>query len=320
MGSLWRKKRTPRSRQFGSVNVLFWWNVAACVIHLGQMAVMGFLYLSERRDLVYPLYASYTSWVSNPNSTEAIENACRPTRGIDDFGGNMRVTPAWRHSGLSLSLHWMMFGFFALSGIFQGLAAATPYAPWKGVVSTSILRFVEYAFSASLMIASIGLQIGIFSARTLALLAALTAITMLWGIVAEKLAQTAKNAAKQLTYMPSDDIDKDESAGFRVLRDVKWAAWFSHLGGWVTQTAVWTVILVNFHGSQDTCGSPERAPNFVYAIVYCELFLFVCFGFVQTAYLAQGLNDDQAEFWYTGLSLTSKTLLGWLVYGGNFAG
>ena len=37
--------------------------------------------------------------------------------------GAMEVLPAWRDSGLTLSLHWLVWSFFALSFLFQTAAA-----------------------------------------------------------------------------------------------------------------------------------------------------------------------------------------------------
>ena len=79
------------------------------------------------------------------------------------------------------------------------------------------------------------------------------------------------------------------------------------------------------------CGRDDNvAPDFVYAIVFCELALFASFGITQ---LSQFVHFDdwrqggpgranvgrRAEAAYIVQSLVCKTLLGWLVYGGNFA-
>jgi hypothetical protein len=102
--------------------------------------------------------------------------------------------------------------------------------------------------------------------------------------------------------------------------------------------AVFVIIIAHFFTSQRTCefadaprGVGENlAPDFVYAIVFCELGLFACFGVTQLAqFLAfdlwRGGGGGQrgpggyVEAAYIVQSLVSKTLLGWLVYGSNFA-
>ena len=83
--------------------------------------------------------------------------------------------------------------------------------------------------------------------------------------------------------------------------------------------------------------SPLGAPQFVYAIVSVEAFLFLCFGFVQTYELfgrsralskvspSDGEKDGEeyqifSVFTYICLSLMAKVLLGWLVFGPILAG
>ena len=147
-----------------------------------------------------------------------------------------------RDSGLTLSLHWLVWSFFALSFLFQTAAAvvdavdvvrrrrrrrtimgddratASAYeraagdggqrsspprddntktagpsasdsndaAAFHGS-SARWLRFVEYSFSASVMIVAIALQVGIMDGWTLFLLAALTWTTMILGLVGERI-------------------------------------------------------------------------------------------------------------------------------------
>ncbi|MFB1019539.1 MAG: hypothetical protein QMC37_04790, partial [Flavobacteriales bacterium] len=102
----------------------------------------------------------------------------------------------------------------------------------------------------------------------------------------------------------------------RALRRANRVAWLAHAIGWVTQMSVFFVLLQQFHGGQNC--SPRAAPAFVWAIVYGELALFSSFGFVQLLQLSRSISAKKAEMIYTVLSFVSKTLLGWLVYAGNF--
>ena len=121
-----------------------------------------------------------------------------------------------------------------------------------------------------------------------------------------------------------------------VERSLPMARWATHLTGWVTQGVVFVVIIAHFFQSQGTCefdgtGEDNVAPDFVYAIVFCELGLFALFGLTQMCqFLSHDygwcVDDDgtstaccSVEAAYIVQSLVSKTLLGWLVYGGNFA-
>ena len=124
--------------------------------------------------------------------------SCVPPESLRVAG--MTVTPAWQDSGLVLSLHWLVVSFFALSFLFQAAAAVLDVVIARmrrsrrrylfggagdeedlntaAVVASSgvasWLRFVEYSFSAAVMIVAIGLQVGIMDAWMLFVLAALT--------------------------------------------------------------------------------------------------------------------------------------------------
>jgi hypothetical protein len=102
----------------------------------------------------------------------------------------------------------------------------------------------------------------------------------------------------------------------RALRRANRVAWLAHAIGWVTQMSVFFELLQQFHRGQNC--SPRAAPAFVWVIVYGELALFSSFGFVQPLQLSRSISAKKAEMIYTVLSFVSKTLLGWLVYAGNF--
>lgn len=124
--------------------------------------------------------------------------------------------------------------------------------------------------------------------------------------------------------------------------------WTAHFSGWITQGVAFVVIIAHFINSQRTCEFADApggradnvAPDFVYAIVFAELVLFAGFGVTQLAQFTafdnwrlgtephggggggagrQSFVGRRVEAAYIIQSLVSKTLLGWLVYGGNFA-
>ena len=222
----------------------------------------------------------------------------------------------------------------------------------------SWLRFVEYSFSASVMIVAIALQVGIMDAWMLFALAALTWVTMILGLVAERVLAVEEDIAALVLHCGGggggkgddtrvsvhlnagggttaavaaaadgndDNADNDDnsaavvSSGSTLLSKKKGGAaavastarqqqsaaisaacaglslplvrWAAHFAGWVTQGVVFVVIIAHFFTSQRTCefadapgGRDENvAPDFVYAIVFCELGLFACFGLTQLA-------------------------------------
>ena len=79
----------------------------------------------------------------------------------------------------TLDIRYLMIAFFALSALFQG--AASLY--WDG--RSGLWRYVEYSFSASIMVLAIAGEAGIRDAYTLACMFLLTWITQVLGILAD---------------------------------------------------------------------------------------------------------------------------------------
>jgi hypothetical protein len=264
-----------------------------------------------------------------------------------------------------MSLHWLVSSFFALSFLFQAAAAvadARRVGFWKKnsgkndddvsasflaggaseerraksaddhVTTThraamaSWLRFIEYSFSAAVMVVAIALQVGLMDAWMLFALAALTWTTMMLGLVGERVLAAEERVvaagarAERSSRLDRDRDDESETndthstearddprlamrsetaAVAAALRVVRWTA---HLTGWVSQGVVFVVIIAHFFASQRACeweDSTEEgnrrednvAPDFVYAIVFAELALFVGFGSTQFAQFAQFDRD-----------------------------
>lgn len=290
---------------------------------------------------------------------------CEPPRSAKV--GSMPVSPAAEDTGLVLSLHWLVVSFFALSFAFQFAAAVFDLAARArrrrhrriviGDTSADVaraddtndsetresvsawLRFVEYGFSAAVMIVAIALQVGLMDAWMLFALATLTWATMMLGLAGERILAVERRIRRVVIGLEQRDGALDpEASGLEISveRSLPMARWVTHLTGWVTQGVVFVVIIAHFYQSQGTCefdgtGEDNVAPDFVYAIVFCELGLFALFGLTQMCqFLSHDygwcVDDDEmsiaccsVEAAYIVQSLVSKTLLGWLVYGGNFA-
>jgi hypothetical protein len=305
---------------------------------------------------------------TEPGSTTPINPfpSCDAPR--DARVGTMPVSPAFRDSHLVMSLHWLVSSFFALSFLFQA-AAAVADARRVGFVQTldsekkndddvsaslvaggalrgndhvttphraalaSWLRFVEYSFSAAVMVVAIALQVGLMDAWMLFALAALTWTTMMLGLLGERVlaaeervvaagaraerssrlnrgddeSETNDTPPSSVSSQARDDprraMRSETAAVAAALRVVRWTA---HLTGWVSQGVVFVVIVAHFFASQRACeweDSTEEgnrrednvAPDFVYAIVFAELALFVGFGATQFAQFAQFDRDVYAE-------------------------
>jgi len=224
-----------------------------------------------------------------------------------------------------IDVRYVIACFFALSCIFQLLGGYF----YNGKIGGR-LRFVEYSFSASIMILAIGVESGIRDLYTLEMMFVLIWATMMLGLLAEVLSSISENL--------------DAAAASEPI--LEWlGAWswvIPHVAGWATCVAAYAPIIDNFYESNSA--SSSKAPGFVNIIVYLQFGLFSCFGFVQlyslfrrTIVLNQGgeqpwtggrfrgalsttnknrpLEDiaDSTERMYIILSFSAKTLLAWLI-------
>jgi hypothetical protein len=187
------------------------------------------------------------------------------------------------------------------------------------------LRFVEYSFSASIMIIAIGAEAGIQDIYTLEMMFALTWVTMILGLLADVLIMLPVNSA-------------DVEPIFKVFGVWTWT--IPHVSGWITFLAAYGPILDTF--IQSSSKSEISAPGFVHVIVFLQFFLFGCFGLVQLyslvkkTYLVMAVEgsiktyalvgnwgfefvrdvanlQETVEVMYITLSFTAKTLLCWLI-------
>lgn len=371
-----RRGREERKRSF---SVLWTLNAVAAAMHAAWFVVFVLLWALDenedgsKRDVTYPLFYSSALFGTPPDppstpagllvfdATEQSSSLINPYPTCDAPRdarvGTMPVSPAFRDSGLVMSLHWLVASFFALSFLFQAAAvvadarpagrakkagddddvsaslvaashhrdepfddATDPFTTRRAAIA-SWLRFVEYSFSAAVMIVAIALQVGLMDAWALFALAALTWTTMMLGLVGERIlaveARIAAIKARVESSRPDRGDDESETNGTSpssrrrddprramrpetasmaaALRVVRWTA---HFTGWVSQGVVFVVIIAHFFASQRACeweASTEEgnrrednvAPDFVYAIVFAELALFAGFGATQFAQFAR---------------------------------
>lgn len=151
------------------------------------------------------------------------------------------------------------------------------------------LRFVEYAFSSSVMIVLIAILFTIVDVWTLFAIFWLNFLMNMLGMLME-------------IQNPSNEQGKKID-------------WTAYILGCIAGIVPWIIITGYFLG---TNGTP---PAFVYAIYVVELILFNCFAFTMVAYFKRwGKFKDYmyGERFYQILSLVAKTLLAWLVFAGIF--
>jgi hypothetical protein len=217
------------------------------------------------------------------------------------FGSSeFHVEPLRLDAG-SLDVRYITIAFFALSALFQfgGGVAGRVWARW--------LRFIEYSFSASIMIMAIAVEAGIDDVYMLQAMFVLMWTTQMLGLLAEVFGPMAP--VMSMWLLP-------------------------HLAGWVTFLSAYAPILDAFLQSKNNSPSVSP-PDFVEAMVFLQCALFGCFGGVQLYALikrgapptesfsiqqpewepppAEDSLDDTVDKAYILLSITAKSILGWLI-------
>ncbi|WP_119067709.1 heliorhodopsin HeR [Aggregatilinea lenta] len=149
-------------------------------------------------------------------------------------------------------------------------------------------RWIEYSFSASVMIVAIAALFGLYDIAALLLIFALNAAMILFGWMMELHNQTTEK--------------------------VNWTAF---IFGCIVGIVPWIAVGIYFVGS---VSSGEQVPGFVYAI-YVSLFLFFNVFAVnqvlQYAKVGRWRDYVYGERAYIVLSLVAKSLLAWQVFFGT---
>ena len=242
---------------------------------------------------------------------------------------------AWRHVG-SMDPSWMSASFFFISFAFQALPIL-PTVPWFPMnydrykrwllEGTQPLRFVEYSVSSTVMIMVIALITGTTDFWIILPLAACNWCIMVFGLFHEQVTRLRALAG--------------ERVGFAQYMAI-------HAAGWVPFVVVWAVLTAQFEWS---LAGAKGVPAAVQAIPIVNLVLFCTFGVNQFAGslhlqppalgpveapletptpdfakpLARAADSPPRFVWtymhsevtYTVLSLTTKSLLAWMMYGGS---
>lgn len=193
----------------------------------------------------------------------------------------------------ALNLTALTATFFFITAFFH-LGNALLWRKWylAGVQSCfTPSRWVEYTFSAAVLIVLVGYSSGVVIAESLVAIFTLTAVTMFFGLLTEVVARPRSanewHTSLQLRLQP-------------------------HILGYVPQVLVWFIVLTSFYVSvSDVEATSSSVPSFVYAIVWGELILFWSFAAVQFAVTVLPPRFyPSGEIAYQLLSLTSKTFLG----------
>ena len=269
-------------------------NFFATVSHFVSALLMLILYL-PRPSLKIPYTESYLEW--NRMNTNSSSGMCPlGSRDFETSSGRFCIGTVTKpvscdtnNNCYGVDLGWLVISFHILSFLFQGFAHITNYkGPILGYRYSDMidsgknpLRFIEYSFSASIMLISIALLNGVTDINLITSIGILTSACQLCGLAVE--------------YIDNKKI--------KIL---------IHLVGWLQFCWAYGIIGHAFFRSiQATDNGP---PGFVYVIVIVLFLLYSSFGFVQLYELTDRLNIYTKEKAYVILSLTAKLTLGWMIF------
>lgn len=183
--------------------------------------------------------------------------------------------------------------FLLISAVAHFYLATVGYRSYIGNLKRGMnpIRFYEYALSSSLMIVLIGMLSGLWDLGAIILIFFLNATMNLFGILMEFHNQTTERTD-----------------------------WTAYVYGTVAGLVPWVVIFLYFLGSVNS--GDAKPPAFVYAIIPTLFVFFNIFAInMVLQYRKVGPWRDYlfGERIYIILSLTSKTILAWLIFAGTLA-
>ncbi len=239
--------------------------------------IMGFLHFVQglfmilvSNDTTYPIYTNYLSF----------DVATRSLKPSTELFYEVPFGPA-------------VAGFLLISAVAHFYLATAGYPSYVQNLKKGMnpVRFYEYALSSSLMIALIGMLIGLWDLGALILIFTLNATMNLFGIMME-----LHNQHTERTN------------------------WTAFIYGCIAGFIPWVVIMLYFVGAVSS--GDAKPPAFVYAIIPTLFVFFNIFAInMVLQYKKVGPWKDYlyGERAYIILSLSAKTVLCWLIWTGTLA-
>ena len=261
---------------------------------VSAVSMLGLIW--DKSSVIIPYTETYLTWVNVTND----QDCSIGSRTFDTSNGKYCIQtttqPVYCNDnnecyGLNLGL--LIIFFHILSFFFQLGAAITDFTgpifgyEYSVMISENKnpLRFIEYSFSASIMLISIALLNGVTDINLI------TSIAVL-------------NSSCQLCGLAVEFVDL-----FRIKL-------LLHFTGWLQ--FIWSYCIIGhafFKSVEDANENGGNGPpDFVFAIVVSLFLLYSSFGCVQLYELCFQMNPYTKETAYVTLSLTAKLLLGWMIF------
>lgn len=240
------------------------WNIAMVFLHLIQSILMAVL----SNDFSLPITTNYLQFDLN------VQKVLPSLETITEVRVGYLVA-------LFLLISSIAHFTISLPGVYEWYVKNLK----KGI---NYARWIEYAFSSSVMIVVIGMLVGVYDLSTLLLMFGINAMMILFGMMMEVHNQ-----------------------------DTKKTNWLSFYFGCIAGAFPWIVIALFLFGS----GTGEyKAPDFVYWIFFSIFLFFNAFTFnivLQYKEVGKWKDYTYGEKVYVILSLVAKSLLAWQVFAGT---
>lgn len=210
------------------------------------------------------------------------------TRSFPDGPPGSAVPPAKRL--FDMDIGGMVGSFLLFAAVDHALVGTVARKWYESDLANGICRarWLEYSWSASLMMVLIASYSGITSFVALINIAAANSAMILFGWLMEASNPPGRETTTWLPFA------------------------FGCLAGIFPWIAVWFQVF----------GASDEIPGFVYGIILSEMFAFACFGLTQLfQYLRLSIwsNYVKGEKTYLILSLVAKSILAWQIYGGSLS-
>ena len=291
----------------GVFHTFLFWNVIAALAHLLN-AILSYTEATEvARTNMYPVFQDITGW---QYKTDFCANATGNEIGY--FRDEFAILPTESGKSQELSLFWLIIGFHLLSFSFQ-ISLNTDWLKDYYVESVlnngvNAVRFIEYSISASIMVLCLAIIGNILSLYALIGLGCLTAVTQLFGLLAECLFsdqflteeiiideetpsgpifqratfRQSEIRGVQKVRKPDKPIRREKTKVSTTLRQL---GWFAHVSGWVSMISAYVGILVQnyFWSVSQNSDNNVSPPSWVTALIITLAILYNIFGFTQLA-------------------------------------
>ena len=310
----------------GKFHTFLVWNALAAFGHLAN-AAFSFDGASETgRTNMYPVFQDFAAWKNKSKYCAQNESDIGYTR------GEFVILPTESAESQELSLFYLIISFHLLSFFFQIILNTDYFRDYyvESVLKNGVnpVRFVEYSISASIMVVCLALISNILSLYALIGLGCLTAVTQLFGLLAECLfsdeflIDQPKNTItkeKNDTLFEKITFRQSEVQGVQGMRKttkskprkkfllsvkLRRLGWIAHFSGWVSMIAAYVGILLQqyfFSVDQNKQNNDVAPPEWITFLIFALATLFNIFGFTQVFQLC--LKDPYLNSW-TGKKLT----------------